>query len=66
MERLCFAGKYSFKKITTPGKLEYTKQLVYSIEQLFSWMQWGAFYFLELGENNQSGDNEKSDIDVKI
>ena len=59
MEKLNFASKYSFKNIPTPGKLEYTKQLVYSLEQLLRRMRWRAFYFLELGENNVSSENEE-------
>ena len=63
MEQLNFAGKYSFKNITIPEKLEYTKQLVYSIEQLLRRMRWRAFYYLKLGENKNNSDDGKSDID---
>ena len=52
MDRLQFSGKYSFKNITTPGKEEYTKQLVYSMEHVLRRMRWRAYYFLQLGESN--------------
>ena len=52
MDRLQFSGKYSFKNITTPRKEEYTKQLVYSMEQLLRRMRWRALYYLELGESD--------------
>ena len=54
MEQLDFAGNYSFKNIPTPGKLEYMKQLVNSIEKLLRRMRWRAFYFLQLGEGNDN------------
>ena len=67
MERLQFSGKYSFKNITTPGKMEYTKQLVYSMEQLLRRMRWRAYHFLESGESNdkntESGEDKENDID---
>ena len=67
MDRLQFSGKYSFKNITTPGKEEYTKQLVYSMEQVLRRMRWRAHYFLQLGEsddkNKESGEENENDID---
>ena len=67
MERLQFSGKYSFKNITTPGKVEYTKQLVYTMEQLLRRMRWRAHYFLDRGESNdkneESGEDNENDID---
>ena len=67
MDRLQFSGKYSFKNITTPGKEEYTKQLVHSMEQVLRRMRWRAHYFLQLGEsddrNNESGEENENDID---
>ena len=53
MEKLDIAGNYSLKNIPTPGKLEYIKQLVHSIEKVLRRMRWRAFYFLQLGENSK-------------
>ena len=67
MERLQFSCKYSFKNIITPGKDEYTKQLVFSMEKLLRRMRWRAHHFLKLGEsedkNKESGENDENDID---
>ena len=67
MDWLQFSRKYSFKNITTPRKEEYTKQLVYSMEQLLRRMRWRAFHYLALGEsddkNKESGEDEENDID---
>ena len=70
MEKLEFAGKYSFKNIPTPGKLEYTKQLVFSLEKLLRRMRWRAFYYLQLGESsyeerNDSDTNENEDEHIE-
>ena len=58
MEQLDFAGNYSFKNIPTPGKLEYMKQLVDSIEKLLRRMRWRAFYFIQIGEGNNSNNGD--------
>ena len=62
MEKLQFGGKYSFKNITTPGKEEYMKQLVYSMEQFLRRMRWRAYHFLK----NKGEDNENNIDDEDI
>ena len=61
MERLGFSGKYSFKNIPTPGKLEYMKHLVYSIEKLLRRMRWRAFYYLQIGESTDDEDESRGE-----
>ena len=60
MERLNFAGKYSFKNIITPKKLEWNKQLVHSIEKVLRRMRYRAYYYLQLGEEHC----ENNDISI--
>ena len=65
MEKLHFAGKYSFKDIPTPSKLEYMKHLVHSIEKVLRRMRWRTFYFLQLGECENSSDKEEDDEHIE-
>ena len=63
MERLEFADKYSFKNITTPARLEFTKQFVHSIEKLLRRMRYRASFYLQLGEQNISENDEECSDD---
>ena len=64
MEKLHFGGKYSFKNITTPGKEEYVKQLVHSMEQFLRRMRWRGYHFLK--DNGEDNENDIDDEEIEI
>ena len=62
MEQLDFAGRYSFKNITTPRNLEFMKQLVISIEKVLHRMRYRAYFYLKIGEG-ETNENHKHSMD---